>query len=282
MFEGPVPVQSYTSSKSGAERWFQICQKLELVTFSSVHSRPTLNPKPRVVERRYLSQLLNVDLTVRFRGIDRWTGTNEDVLKSDGSPATPLTLLYGFFYPRSGTDGGAIFQRLSWDRPEGWTRLGCQEKTHIGALGSQKLQRKRASCTLSGTPAWELSQSTSPMHPSHLLLPPPPCISHVQPQDTHHRHALKQPGLPTEPSFCSGLSSVPPNSRSSIHITLAFAIRFPGAALHKAVYSYLLISLPNLPHLWYNPRPTLASTSLPTSIRPPAREARAISRNDRY
>ncbi|KAK1531164.1 hypothetical protein CPAR01_10813 [Colletotrichum paranaense] len=173
-----MPVQSYTSSEAGAERWFQICQKLRLVTFLLVHSRPLLNPKPRVVQGRYLSQLLDLDLTVRLRGIDRWTGTNEDVLKSDGSPATPLTLSYGFLYPRSGTDGGAIFQRLSRDRPEGWTRLGCQEKTHIGSLGSQKLQRKRASCTSSGTPAWELSQSTSSMHPSHLLLPPPPCISH--------------------------------------------------------------------------------------------------------
>ncbi|KXH41967.1 hypothetical protein CSIM01_02803 [Colletotrichum simmondsii] len=230
-----MPVQSYTSSEAGAERWSQICQKLRLVTFLSVHSRPLLNLKPRVVQGRYLSQLLDLDLTVRLRGIDRWTGTNEEVLKSDGSPATPLTLSYGFLYQRSGTDGGAISQRLSRDRPEGWTRLGCQEKTHIGALGSQKLQRKRASCTSSGTPAWDLSQSTSSMHPSHLLLPPPPCISHVQPQDTHHRHALKEPGLPTEPSFPSELPGVPPNSRSSIHITLAFAIRFSGQALPKAV-----------------------------------------------
>ncbi|KAK7438328.1 hypothetical protein Landi51_11664 [Colletotrichum acutatum] len=184
-----MPVQSYTTSEAGAKRWFQICQKLWLVTFLSVHSRPTLNPQPRVVEERYLSQLLDLDLTVRLRGIDRWTGTNEDVVKSDGSPATPLTLSYGILYPRSGTDGGTIFQRLSRDRPEGWTRLGCQEETRIGALGSQKLQRKRASCTSSGTPLGNCPNPRRPCtHPISFCHHP-----HAYPMSNPKTHTTATP-----------------------------------------------------------------------------------------
>ncbi|WQF80199.1 hypothetical protein CDEST_05213 [Colletotrichum destructivum] len=68
-------------------------------------------------------------LTVRLRGIDIWP--------NETSPIIPLTATRRHHHTHSPTDQEAgrtaapSLYDLNWVRLEGWTRRGCQERTHL-------------------------------------------------------------------------------------------------------------------------------------------------------